>query len=201
MATIMLNILFLSNEEKMVLEMLAYSVEESLHDVAIGVLEASTRDEAMEVLEFNNVDLIIADMNIDTIESYKFYDELQELHKFTDIPFVFLSSNEEDQEIAILKGVQNFFLKPLNIDQLLERITEILKIQKKERTACVLAVEDDLEHEIHHQTLKEILEIAQNIDTLIQNDAPLIQIQQENQKVINHIQQLFTSSLLLDETI
>jgi len=201
MASIMLNILLLSNEEKMVLEMLAFSVEESLHDVSIGILEASTRDDAMEVLEFNSVDLIIADMNIDTIESYKFYDELQALHKFTDIPFVFLSSNLEDQEIAILKGVQNFFLKPLNIDQLLERVTDILKIQKREKEAFILPVEDDFEHEIHHQTLKEILEISQNIDTLIQNDAPLIQIQQENQKIMNHIHQLLTSSLLLDETI
>lgn len=201
MATIKLNILFLSQEDKMVLDMLAYSVEESLSDVIIGVLEASTEEEAMEVLEFNSVDLIIADMNIDSLASYKFYDELQELHKFHDIPFVFLSSDIEDQEIAVLKGFQNFFLKPLDIDQLLERIADILKTQKKEHESFVLPLEDNFEHTVHQQTLREILNLSQKIDTLIQNDAPLIQIQQENNKITTHIERLLSSNLLLDEII
>ena len=199
MAMLNLNILFLSQEDKMVLDMLAYSIEESLHDVSIGVLEASTEDEAMEVLEFNTIDLIIADMNIDSLESYKFYDRLQDLRKFHDIPFVFLSSEVEDQEIAVLKGVQNFFLKPLNIDQLLTRITDILKAQKKEREAYILPLDDDCGFERDHETFTKIQEISQNIDTLIQNDAPLIQIQQENQKIQEFVSKAITQGLLMDE--
>lgn len=201
MAKINLNILFLSQDDRMVLEMLAYSVEETLQDVSLGVLEASTEVEAMEILEFNNVDLIIADMNIDSLASYKFYDKLQGLHKFKHIPFVFLSSDIEDQEIAVLKGVQNFFLKPLNIDQLLEHVTKLLRKEKKKHEDYVLPLEEDYKHEIQQQTLKEILDISQNIETLIQNNAPLSQIQAENIKIKKHIEKLLSSNLLLSEII
>jgi two-component system, chemotaxis family, chemotaxis protein CheY len=201
MDKIQLNILFLSQDDKMVLEMLAFSVEESLQDISIGVLETSTEEEAMKILEFNNIDLIIADMNIDSLASYQFYDKLQALHKFNHIPFVFLSSDIEDQEIAVLKGVQNFFLKPLNIDQLLEHVSTILKKQKNKYKKYILPLEGDYEREVQQQTLQEILDISNKIDLLIQNNAPLEQIRHENQKIATNVEKILASNLVINDTI
>jgi FixJ family two-component response regulator len=63
-------------------------------------------------------------MDLATIESYEFYDKLNKKNNL--IQFVFLSSNIEDQEISMLKGIKNFFLKPLNERDLIEKINTIL---------------------------------------------------------------------------
>ena len=125
--TMKLNILFLTLDDIMILEFIGYSLEESLTDTTIGILDASHDHHAIEILESEKVDLIIADMNIHTLESYEFYDKLQENDVYKNIPFVFLSTEEEDQDIAILKGMNNFFLKPLNVEQLLKTLHNILQ--------------------------------------------------------------------------
>jgi len=194
-----LNILFLSQDDRMVLEFIGYSVQESLGDVTIGILEAQKEEEAIEVLEFNSVDLIIADMNIDTIASYKFYDKLQdELFKFSDIPFVFLSSDPEDQEIAMLKGLQNFFLKPLDVELLLQTLENILKSTKQEKEKelqCMPFFTEEYDHEIQHQALEDMLDCANEIDTAIQG-GDIQKIKVENDKLKRHIEQLLGSSII-----
>jgi CheY-like chemotaxis protein len=186
-----LNILFLSQDDRMVLEFIGYSIQESLGDVTIGILEAQTKEEAVEILEFNSVDLIIADMNIDTIQSYKFYDSLQEeLFKFKDIPFVFLSSDPEDQEIAILKGLQNFFLKPL------ENILKDTKVEKEKQLVNLPFIDGEYEHEIHQQTLEEILDCAKDIDAIIEDDGDLEKIKLQTAKIEKHIEQLMGSGII-----
>ena len=196
-----LNILFLSQDDRMILEFIGYSVQENLGDVTVGILEAQTEEEAIEVLEFNSVDLIIADMNIDTLAAYKFYDRIQnELFKFKDIPFVFLSSDPEDQEIAMLKGLQNFFLKPLDVELLLQTLENILKDTKKEKEKQMQSMPfftDEYEHEIQHQALEDILDCVNEIDQAIQQDGGDIKkIKEENQKIKEHIQMLLGSSLV-----
>ena len=169
-----LNILFLTLDDIMVLEFIGYSLEESLKDTSIGILDAHTEKDAIEIIEFQTVDLIIADMNIDTIESYEFYDKLQQDVKYKDIPFVFLSSNEEDQDIAILKGISNFFLKPLNVDQLLESLHNILKNTKSSQQSnnieYTYSISDDRienEEEIH---LTNIKQSANEIENILNNN-------------------------------
>jgi len=125
-----LNILFLTINDISVLEFMGYSLEESLPHTSINILEARYDNDAIRILQENRIDLIIADMNIDTLESYEFYDKLQLNPQYKNIPFVFLSDNEEDQEIAFLKGICNFFLKPLNVDQLVNTLHTILKNSK-----------------------------------------------------------------------
>jgi len=167
-----LNILFLTLDDIMVLEFIGYSLEESLTDTSIGILEAHYEKDAKEILESTKVDLIIADMNIDTLESYEFYDKLQEDDKYKNIPFVFLSSNEEDQDIAILKGISNFFLKPLNVEQLLLTLHNILKGSQEEIQNDTIydnyAVDEELKY-AQGFYLDNILEYTNKIEDLVLN--------------------------------
>ncbi len=122
----LLNILYLSEDDETVFDFIGYNLESSLGDCNIKNFVADEEKEAIDIIEFNNINLIVADMNIKSIYSFEFYDKLHADVKFAHIPFVFLSSNEEDQEISILKGLNNFFLKPLDVDQLLETLHNIL---------------------------------------------------------------------------
>lgn len=169
-----LNILFLTLDDIMVLEFLGHSLEESLTDTAIGILEARYEKDAIKILESSRVDLIIADMNIDTLESYEFYDKLQEDDKYKNIPFIFLSNLEEDQDIAILKGISNFFLKPIDVDQLLETVQKIIRNSQlsDKRTNSPhdnYAIDNQL---LYNQKfyLDNILEYTNQIETLVINN-------------------------------
>ena len=172
MHKVKLNILFLTLHDISVLDFLGYSIEESLPDTVIKTFEASNDLEAMKVLRSNRIDLIIADMNIDTIESYEFYDKLQLTNNYKNIPFIFLSSNEEDQEISLLKGISNFFLKPLNVDQLLNALNKILKDAK------ISYDFDEKQNSSQTLLLEEIYSNATQIEDLLQinNSKEKIQI-------------------------
>ena len=180
-----LNILFLTLDDIMVLEFIGYSLEESLKDTSIGILEARYEKDAMELLESTRVDLIIADMNINTLESYEFYDKLQENDKLKNIPFVFLSENEEDHDIAILKGISNFFLKPLDIDKLLKTLHDILKNTsliniENEVSPEEYMINNDIQY-VENPNLQAILNSTKEIEKLI-----LDYTQSNNTKIKEH---------------
>ena len=173
----LLNILYLSEDDETVFDFIGYSLESSLGDCSIKNFVADEEKEAIDIIEFNNINLIVADMNIKSIYSFEFYDKLHADVKFTHIPFVFLSSNEEDQEISILKGLSNFFLKPLDVDQLLETLHNILDNTKSNNTKNLdysldYEIEEDAEQT---KLLEEILEFTSIIDEKIeQNDIEAI---------------------------
>ena len=164
MQKVKLNILFLTLNDISVLDFLGYSIEESLPDTVIQTFEASSDLEAMQVLKSHRIDLIIADMNIDTIESYEFYDKLQLTNNYKNIPFIFLSSNEEDQEISLLKGISNFFLKPLNVDQLLNALNRILNEAK------ISYIEDEKDNSNQKLLLETIYSNVTQIEELLHVD-------------------------------
>ena len=177
------NILFLTIKDLSVLDFMAYSLKETLPDISINTFEAKYDTEAITLLESEKIDLIIADMNIDTIESYEFYDQIQLNKQYKNIPFVFISANEEDQDIAILKGISNFFLKPLNINHLLDTLKNILK-----DTTTI--------HSNGNLYFKMIYDNAEQIDTLLDScDDNKDQIRQITANIKAQIDQLSSDSL------
>lgn len=184
-----LNILFLTQDDRMVLEFMGHTLEDSLQDTTIGIYDASTHEEAINIIQYNTIDLIIADMDIDTIESYEFYDELHADVKFDSIPFVFLSANEENQEIAILKGISNFFLKPLDVEQLLETLHDILSNINKNNS--YLHIEDEYKG---NEDLHDILEYTTSIEDLLDDPSKKEQIQE----LLNKIKEKTNKLMLVD---
>lgn len=196
-----LNILFLTLDDIMVLEFIGFSLEESLSDTSVGIFEAHYEKDANKILESTRIDLIIADMNIDTIESYEFYDRLQEDEKYQHIPFVFLSANEEDRDIAILKGISNFFLKPLDVEQLLKKLYNILtSAQPKEDGNDTIhdnyTMDNDLQYE-QRIYLNNILAYTNKIETLVLNyeEANNAEIKQLASSIKNQIEHLSQNNI------
>ena len=127
-----LNILFISDDDRFILDMIGFSIENSLENCNIGIFQAEQEVEIMNSLNLDDIHLIVADMNVDSLVVYEFYDKLQRDIKYRDFPFVFTSANAEDIEIASLKGMDNFFLKPIDVDKLLDRLHDILESIQKE---------------------------------------------------------------------
>ena len=150
-----LNILFISDADSFILEMIGFNIQGALdHQCEVPIFIAQTKDEIMHNLDYDDIDLIIADMDIPTVEVYDLYDKLQADARYRDIDFVFMSSNADDIEIALLKGSDNFFLKPLDVDKLLNRLQEIMKNIQNNRLELdhgySLEEEDDPYEDIMH---------------------------------------------------
>ncbi|MCD4756675.1 MAG: response regulator [Arcobacteraceae bacterium] len=120
-----INILFLTSDDDYILDFIKYALEDLLPNTEVNLFGAHSEERAYELLQQENIKLIIADMDICTIESYEFYDDLKKKN-YSTIPFVFLSSDIENQEFSMLKGIENFFLKPLSEKNLIEKINTIL---------------------------------------------------------------------------
>jgi response regulator RpfG family c-di-GMP phosphodiesterase len=150
-----INILFLTSDDDYILDFIKFALEDLLPDTQINLFGAHSEERAYELLQQENISLIIADMDLSTIESYEFYDDLKKKN-YNTIPFVFLSSDIEDQEISMLKGIQNFFLKPLNEKNLIEKINTILNTTPP----CSQNNKDKI--------LQEIDELSLNIESHLQ---------------------------------
>lgn len=182
-----LNLLFITQDDRMVLEFITSTLEEYLN-TSIDIFDTDNEKQALNIIENNSIDLIITDMNIDTISSYEFYDNLKATLKFQEIPFVFLSSDEEDQTIAKQRGINNFFLKPLDVEQLLESLKQILSHSKKSN--MINHLQEDFKSEV--QEINNILKYTNKIEHIIDNDLDkdiikelLSNIKEETNKLIS----------------
>jgi CheY-like chemotaxis protein len=166
------NILFLTSDDNYILEFIKLALETSLNDTKVNVYGTKVTDEAFKIIHQDEINLIIADMDLDSIESYEFYDSLKANQTLQPIPFVFLSSDIEDQEIALLKGINNFFLKPLNDEQLIKKIHTILGIKEQIQinTKEILHKEIELlnnQIEYHLEVIKHLTKKVQEKSLLL----------------------------------
>lgn len=75
--------------------------------------------------------LIILDLNMPKISGHQALQEIKEKSEFSSIRIVVLTTSANDEDIAFCKnnGVQSFFTKPDNFDDLLQIIRSIINQQ------------------------------------------------------------------------
>jgi len=80
-----------------------------------------------------NPDLILCDINMDSINGYQVYNVLKESSLIDQIPFIFISGNSELDEIRIGLdlGAEDYFVKPYHVDVLIQSIARRLSRFKK----------------------------------------------------------------------
>lgn len=77
-------------------------------------------------------DIIISNLVMDKMDGYEFYHNLLQNEKFKDIPVFFLSSLMDQQEKieALKKGIIDVIYKPLNMEELVEKVRSFLRNRK-----------------------------------------------------------------------
>ena len=80
-----------------------------------------------------NPDLILCDINMDTIDGYQVYNVLKESSLIDQIPFIFVSGNSEAHNIrfGLDLGADDYFVKPFIADVLVHTIAKKLSKFKK----------------------------------------------------------------------
>jgi DNA-binding response OmpR family regulator len=90
------------------------------------VLFAFDGEEALRIMKKNKPDLIVLDIQMPNMNGYTFILELQKIKDFKNIPIIILTAHDSMQPIFELKGVKDYLVKPVNMEQLLGKIQTVL---------------------------------------------------------------------------
>jgi signal transduction histidine kinase/DNA-binding NarL/FixJ family response regulator len=74
-------------------------------------------------------DIIISDIMMPEMDGFDFYQNLKSNADFNHIPFIFLTAKTDERIKGLSLGAVDFMPKPFNIDELIQKIESLLKLQ------------------------------------------------------------------------
>jgi two-component system chemotaxis response regulator CheY len=106
-------------------------VERALRQAGLDSLvvhEAGSGVEGLEVLGTTQVQLILSDINMPSMDGLEFLRQLRAKNLAPGVPVVMITteSSEEHVKQAILAGAQGYIRKPFTADQVKERVLPLL---------------------------------------------------------------------------
>jgi len=107
-------------------------VERALRQAGLDSLvvhEAGSGVEGLEVLKANQVDLVLSDINMPSMDGLEFLRQLRAQNLAPGVPVVMITteSSEEHVKQAILSGAQGYIRKPFTSEQVKERVLPLVK--------------------------------------------------------------------------
>ena len=99
-----------------------------LADIPLGsAYEASNGREALEVLEDNWVDVVLADLNMPIMDGIEMIERIRATDSFADVPVVVISTEGAESRMARLRelGVEAYLRKPFTPEQVRDVINDV----------------------------------------------------------------------------
>jgi len=99
-------------------------LEVSLRNAGYNVAGCPSVGKAFEILHTNKPDLILSDTAFADMDGFAFVEQLRQNPEWSDIPFMFLSSDEtiESKIRGLELGVQDYLTKPIYIREVIARV-------------------------------------------------------------------------------
>jgi len=106
-------------------------VERSLRQAGLEslvVFEAGSGIEGLEILKSKEVDLILSDINMPSMDGLEFVRQLRLQQLAAEVPIVMITteSSEEHVKQAIQAGAKGYIRKPFTADQVKQRVLPLL---------------------------------------------------------------------------
>jgi two-component system chemotaxis response regulator CheY len=107
-------------------------VERSLRQAGLEsliVFEAGSGIEGLEVLRSRQVDLILSDINMPSMDGLEFVRQIRSLQLPAEVPVVMITteSSEEHVKLAIQAGATSYIRKPFTADQVKQRVLPLVE--------------------------------------------------------------------------
>ncbi len=115
-------------DEEDILELMEYTLQKSGYDV-IGFRDAL---KVRKVLDEEDVDIILMDRNLPSIEGSVLVNELRS--EGYDIPVIYVSAKDSSEDIieGFERGADDYITKPFSPNELVARVKAVIKRSKKE---------------------------------------------------------------------
>ncbi len=91
------------------------------------VYEAANGRDALEVMDHNHVDLIIADIMMPVMDGYQLIKELRDVGIDTPVLIVTSKDRLEDKRIGFKSGADDYMTKPVEMEEMLLRVEAMLR--------------------------------------------------------------------------
>ena len=106
-------------------------VERALRQAGLDTLvvyEAGSGTEGLDTLKTKQVDLILSDINMPSMDGLEFLRQIRAQNLADGVPVVMITteSSEEHVKQAILAGAQGYIRKPFTAEQVKERVLPLL---------------------------------------------------------------------------
>lgn len=100
------------------------NVKQALEEVGYQALTAGDGVEALDVLQAQPVDLILADIAMPRMNGYQLYERVRKNPLWVRIPFIFLTARTMDSDVRYGKqlGVDDYLVKPFQLQDLLAAV-------------------------------------------------------------------------------
>ncbi|MEA1914512.1 MAG: response regulator [Campylobacterota bacterium] len=176
------NILFISEDDSFTFDMIGFDLEGQLKDGEVVTAFSAHDDElAYQVLSNHEMDMIIVDFDIQSMNCERFIDLINLDHRWLHIPIVVMSKDKFVERKAFELGIVDFFSKPIKTEDLLDKIyatlsplhelqqnIENLNIQTKDELINILRnnikytsfLKESLQDEYHPKMQAKMLEVS-----------------------------------------
>lgn len=152
---------------------LKLELEHSGYEIILAV----TGDQALDLLEAEEPDLIILDVMLPVIDGFSILRFIRE-EVSEELPVIMLTARGEvnDRVKGLKGGADDYVVKPFHIEELLARIEVLLRRQKKPRKLNYKALEMDIDK-------RELLISGKSID-LSKTEFDLLRVLLENKGIV-----------------
>jgi two-component system, cell cycle sensor histidine kinase and response regulator CckA len=144
-------------------------------------IRAKNGIEGIEILKREKVNLIVSDILMPSMDGFEFCQEVKKNNEIKDIPFIFYTAHyydPEDKEYALKLGADRYFVKPVDINVLMNTVNELTKSAdikpndlKGEKTP---PDEENISIQEYHQLRDKMFELGVANERLMQKNKELI---------------------------
>lgn len=143
------------DDEQDILDLLSYNLSKE----GYNIVTAYNGSDAL--LKINpNIDLILLDVMMPKINGYEVCESIKKNLTYSQIPIIFLTakSSTDDEYEGLIRGAEDYIVKPISIKNLLLRIKNIFKqtIRKTNNTLNFSYISIDLDRLTVHSDNKKI---------------------------------------------
>ncbi len=147
--------------------------DESMREIVQDILDlqgyqtytAKNGQEALEALEWLRANLIVSDIMMPVLDGYEFYQQVRSHHKWSHIPFIFLTAKGSRQDVLMGKqmGADDYLTKPFSPEELLVAVGSKLAIAERWKNAHqreIAAVKRNILGTLNHEFRTPLTHIA-----------------------------------------
>ena len=98
----------------------------ALAKAGFEVFSAWNGVQGLELLRKEHPDLVILDIEMPQMNGYEFALEMKQDEKIRNTPVIVLTAHEENRPIFKRKGILNYLVKPVKIDELFAQIGQLI---------------------------------------------------------------------------
>jgi len=118
----MFNVLIVEDDQK-----LNHLIKITLSKNGYNVYSAYNGEEGVEIFDNNYIDVVVSDIMMPGMDGYGLAKAIRERNETTPILFVSAKDKYEDKQQGFMLGIDDYMVKPIDIDELLLRVSALLR--------------------------------------------------------------------------